>query len=468
MIKDLARNLYAGARLSFMLPVGRGEFRTSVDQAFVLLVSGSAMILFIEFASAERNWFPPADRVGFYALAILSGLIGCYAAARLLGVAERLSTLVVMLLAGAFWLVPVFGPVFALADPETLAPNSAAGIVVGLLIVFWFLAIAMRAIHAVSGGDIIKPVVAASIIVVFTTLPKLLLAPPAAWMPEPAKLPQSWTQENLYYGQFGMMERAIDWLGKSRPGVPDVYFVGFGADAAEPVFVNEMREVAQLFENRFDAKGRSVVMINSRTTVRHAPLANLHNLGRTLTEIGTRMDRAEDVLFLYLSAPAVVGGEIAPRFDPLKFVPIPSVDIRRMLDEAEIKYRVIVLSSCAADGFLEPLRGPTTLIVTATGNGQRARGCTGDAAFTAFGKAFFGNALRAGFSIPDAVERARALIAGEEKSARRGVPEPAVYAGSEIAPKLAELATRLETAQAAAATPSVTIPPIHDSRTRKP
>ncbi len=308
MFRDLARNLYAGARLCFMLPVDRADFRASLDQAFALLVFGSGTILLIEFAAASGNWFPSPDRVGLYALAILTGLIGCFAATRLLGVAERLSTVVVMLLAGAFWLIPVFGPVFALAGEAALAPSSAAGATVAILIVLWCLGIAMRVIQIAAGGGIVKPAVAASILVVFTALPKLLLIPPGTWLGEPAKLPPSWTQENLYYGQFGMVNQAADWLAKGRPGVSDIYFVGFAADAREPVFLNEMRGVTRLFDRRFDTRTRSVVLINNRSTVRQAPLANMHNLGRILSMIGKRIDPEEDIVVLYLSAPALAGG----------------------------------------------------------------------------------------------------------------------------------------------------------------
>jgi len=468
MIKDLAKNLYAGARLCFMLPVNRGDFRASQDQAFVLLVVGSASILLVEYFGAEGDWFPTADNVGFYALGLLAGLVGCFAATRLLAIAEPLSTIVVILLAGAFWLVPVFGPIFALTDAEMLAPNKPAGIVVGIAIVFWFLAIAMRSIHMIAGGGIVRPAVAASILMIFTALPKLLLTAPATWMAAPAKLPQSWTQENLYYGQFGMMDRSVSWLAKNRPGVPDLYFVGFGADAKEPVFVNEMRSVAQLFENRFGAKDRSLVMLNNPDTIRHAPLANIHNLGRTLSEIGKQMNGDEDVIFLYLSTPALHNGEVEPKFAPLDFAPIHPSLIRHMLDDADIKYRIIVLSSCGADGFIDHLRGPTTLVIAASGTGQRARGCNGDAPFTDFGAAFFGEGLRDSFSIPEAFNRATALTAEQDAAILRRPSAPAIFIGSEISGKLTELTDQLESDYTKnTSVPTVTMPQIGSTKTRK-
>ena len=465
MFRDLARNLYAGARLCFMLPVTRTEFRASLDQAFALLAIGSGTILLIEFAAADGSWFPSPDRVGVYALAILTGLIGCFAATRLLGFAEQLSTVVVMLLASAFWLVPVFGPVFVLAREGTLAPNSTSGATVAILIVLWCLGIAMRVIQLATGGGIVKPAVAASIVVVFTALPKLVTAP-ETWLAAPARLPPSWTQENLYYGQFGMVNQAVEWLAKGRPHVPDLYFVGFAADAREPVFLNEMRGVGQLFDKRFDTRTHSVVLVNNRATVRQVPLANLHNLGRILSEIGKRIDPEDDVVVLYLSAPALTRNAIRPSFETLDFVPIRAEHIQGMFDDAGIKWRVIILSTCAADGFADRLRGPTTLVIAAAAAG--GSGCRGDADYTAFGKAFFDEALRGTYSLSEAFDRARALLAKQNRGAPQESTEPVMYMGGEIAAKLDAVAADLSQRSASAALPAPAAPPRAATKAKPP
>jgi hypothetical protein len=184
------------------------------------------------------------------------------------------------------------------------------------------------------------------------------------------------------------------------------------------------------------------------------PLANLHNLGRVLSEIGQRIDPEEDVVFLYLSAPALTDVEIKPRFETLDFVPIHASQIESMLDDAGIKWRVIVLSACAADGFVERLSGPATLVIAAAGTGSRGHGCKGDADYTAFGKAFFGEALRDTYSLREAFDRAQARLAEEGRGALRGPVEPAMHAGAEISAKLDALATHLRQQSAGAAPPS--------------
>jgi hypothetical protein len=208
------------------------------------------------------------------------------------------------------------------------------------------------------------------------------------------------------------------------------------------------------------------VLINNRGTVRRAPLANAHNLGRLLREIGQRMDPEEDILFLYLSAPALKAGEITPRFPPLDLVPIHASDLRRMLDDARIRHRVIILSTCAADGFIEPLRSPTTLVIAASEAGRRAHGCAGDAEFTDFGQAFFGEALRGSFSLSEAFERARTLLAERDATELRQATAPAIFVGEAISARLDALTMQLE-AMNAIDTPAAPAPDIRSSRTLK-
>ncbi len=210
-------------------------------------------------------------------------------------------------------------------------------------------------------------------------------------------------------------------------------------------------------------------MINSRATVRQAPLANLHNLGRILGEIGKRIDREEDIVVLYFSAPALVDAALHPRFEPLAFVPIHASLIQGMLDDAKIKWRVILVSACATDGFAERLSGPTTLVIAAAGSGDRARGCHGDADYTPFGKAFFDEALRGTYSLPEAFERARARLAEDRSGPLRGPSAPAMLMGDQIAAKLDALAAHLSQRSAAGIAPSPTpMPKIAPPKAKRP
>ena len=443
MFRDLGHNLISGARLCFLLSVDKRDFRPSSEQAFLLLFAIAFAVLTIDIATMEDSGPPPLERVGLYALAVIAGLLGCFVATRLLGMASRMTAVIVLVLAGSFWLAPVFGPMIVLAGPDSLEPRKSAGIFVVMAVFLWFLVIATRAIQHQIGRGHAKAAIAACLIVIFTALPRLLVADPNAWLPAAAKLPAAALQENLYYGQFGMMNRAVEWLQPHRPGTTDLYFVAFGADAREDVFLNEMRSAAQLLDKRFDTEERSIVLLNHRRTVRRVPLANLHNLGRALEEIGKRIDPEEDIVFLYLSTPGMKGLEINPTFEPLEFLPIHASQIRRMMDDAGIKWRVVVLSACRTDGFAERLRNDYTAVIAAARDGNRAYGCRGSEEFTYFGRAYFDQALRGTFSFVDAHKVAAATVGQWEKSEDLKPSEPQIHVGAAIRPKLKEIEARL-------------------------
>ena len=458
MLQDLGRNLISGARLCFLLSVDRRDFRVSVDQAFLLLFLGISTVVTLDIVLAADGGLIPLERVGIYALAIITGLLGCFAAMRLIGTPNDLTPVVVMLLAGLFWIIPVFAPLLLVAGPEKLGPTTPAGIAAGCIVVLWFLVIAMRSVQRLTGSGLMKATVAACVLVIFTALPRLLVSDTTSWLPAPARLPSAAMQENLYYGQFGMMDRAISWLDTHRKGTTDLYFVGFGADAREDVFLNEMRSVVRLFDTRFGTKDRSIVLLNHRSTVRQVPLANVHNLGRAFQEIGKRMDPEEDVLFLYLSAPKLEDTQLKPTFKPLDLLPLHASEIRHMLNDAGIKWRIIVLSACTSDNFADRVADPNTLVITATGLGGRAHGCKDDIPHTGFGGAFFNQALQETYSIRTAFLDALKRIASQEDAEGLRPSDPKMKVGSAIGPQLDRLTAQLKQQQKSSAV-NVTIPP---------
>ncbi len=92
-------------------------------------------------------------------------------------------------------------------------------------------------------------------------------------------------------------------LAPQRPGVPDLYAVGFAGDSEENVFRNEVRYFESLMTQRFGARDRVVSLINHRDSLMTAPrpLATLDNLRSTLSALGKRMDPEQDVLLLFMT-----------------------------------------------------------------------------------------------------------------------------------------------------------------------
>ena len=63
-----------------------------------------------------------------------------------------------------------------------------------------------------------------------------------------------------------------------REGVVDLYFIGFAGWSKQDVFKNEVRHVQELFDNRFDTRGRSFLYINSPDTLSEVPIASRRGL----------------------------------------------------------------------------------------------------------------------------------------------------------------------------------------------
>lgn len=259
---------------------------------------------------------------------------------------------------------------------------------------------------------------------------------------DPPASNQALNVEKVYYKQFRLIGLAARALANQRPGIPDLYFVGFAGDASQDVFLREMRSVRTLFDDRFDTQNRSIMLINNAATVETIPLANTHNLLAALDQVATRMDREEDVLFLFLTTHGTPG-ILAVNFDPLQLNDLTAPDLRSLLDRAEIKWRVIVVSACYSGSFIDTLKDENTLIVTAARKDRVSFGCSHENDFTYFGRAYFDMALRGTYSFIDAFGAARKTVNTWEVEEDLTPSLPQIFVGNAIRSKLAEIEQRL-------------------------
>ena len=248
--------------------------------------------------------------------------------------------------------------------------------------------------------------------------------------------------EQVYYAQFRLLSKATRALAEQRPGIPDLYFLGFAADAHQDVFLREIRSVRTLFDDRFDTRGRSITLVNNRATAATQPLASTHNLLAALHQIAARMDPEEDVLFLYLTSHGTPG-VLEVQFEPLQLNDLTAAALRKMLDDTGIKWRVIVVSACYSGSFIAPLKTDTSLIVTAARADRVSFGCTNENDFTYFGRAYFDEALRRTYSFIDAHGEASRTVGRWETAEDLKPSLPQIHVGAAIRPKLAEIEARL-------------------------
>lgn len=241
-------------------------------------------------------------------------------------------------------------------------------------------------------------------------------------------------------------QRLSDSLGDlldHRPGVTDLYFVGFASFGAQDVFMREVGSIRTLFDERLDTQGRSVTLVNNFKTLHSLPLANISNLETALSSVAERIDQDEDVLFLYLTSHGSRDHRLAVEFWPLQLPDLTADRLRAILDASGIRWRVIVVSACFSGGFIEPLQTDHSLIMTAARADRSSFGCAHENEFTYFGQAYFDEALRETYSFEDAFDVAVRSIDARERDEDLTPSEPQIFVGAVMREKLTELETRL-------------------------
>lgn len=241
-----------------------------------------------------------------------------------------------------------------------------------------------------------------------------------------------------------LLDRQLDQLLPGRPATPHLYFVGFAGDAGQDVFTRELTAVGRLFAERFGAAGRTVLLANNPRTATILPFATKANLARTLARIGRVMNRHDDLLFLYLTSHGSPGHELVVDNPPLELGGLTPAQLRAMLRTSGITWKVVVVSSCYAGGFIAPLADDHTLVITAADADHASFGCSYGERFTWFGKAYFDEALRRTYSFTGAFARARETIRQWERQEGETPSNPQISAGGAIERQLARLEKHLK------------------------
>jgi hypothetical protein len=245
--------------------------------------------------------------------------------------------------------------------------------------------------------------------------------------------------ETALFNQRRLLDEALGAIEPGRPGVIDMYVLAIGGDGAMEVFRREAEYVRGEFDQRYGTKGRSIALVNSRRTAASAPMATLLSIGEALKTISARMNRDEDILFLFLTSHGSRNHELALQQSSMKLRNLPARELGHMLKESGIRWKVVVVSACYSGGFIDPLRDDSTLIITAARYDRSSFGCADENDFTYFGRAFFKEALPASRSFQDAFSKADALVAEWERKDQPGQDRslPQIYSTPTINAQLA-------------------------------
>lgn len=438
----LRANLFAGARLALLRKPRLDNFSVSPEQAILLILPVLAL-------SIAGDYFATPGEVEFssYGLMLdgtffLMMLIAVYFAARHLGQPANTLALVVVLLS-AYPLLQL-----AVALDMGLSQNHLGTYawLVSVAVFLWLLGVWWKGLKLVFGRDGLATSLAMAMLAGVALAVQSFLPEASYWYSAPSEVSEAKERvnvEELYYAQPGMVSQALESVESNRPGLVDLYHIGFGSYASQKVFRREVNHVRRLLDTRFDTKQRSLVLINDAETARQTPIASASNLKLALQGVAQRMNPQEDILFLYLTSHGSRHAELSVDFGPLQLNQLSAGALRRMLDESGIQWRVLVVSACYSGSFVDTLQDPNTLIITAAGKTRTSFGCSNENEYTYFGEAYFKHALERTHSFIDAFPLAKQWVSRREEAEGLSASRPTLYLGSAIEPKLRQLEQRL-------------------------
>ena len=441
---DLKQNLLAGTRLALFLPVRALDFRISIGQYVALVFASLAFWL---VGGMLRAGFPGTVDFGALtaALAQIPLVLGtCLLAARVFREAQLAVAFAVLLVATD----PVFEAVGVAVQAATrleaidLDPDA-----VYWAFVAWGFAVLPRALYILTGWRGRPSVLAFGLLagllaILVAVFPRSELWIAAVDDRAEAARPRL-TQEEVFHRQGILLDEQLAALSPERPGVVDLYFVGVAGDSQQDTFYLELVSVKELLEERFDAAGRSIALINNTATLKNYPIATASNLRATLAHLGKVINADEDIVLLHITTHGDSDYRLALDLPPLELAQLTPSGLARMLADSGIKWKVIVISACFSGGFIEPLKDDNTLIITAADAFHSSFGCDYESDYTWFSQAFYEEALRDTFSFVEAFELAKETVSEREREEGYPPSNPQMFAGAAMKKKLAALEKRL-------------------------
>ena len=248
---------------------------------------------------------------------------------------------------------------------------------------------------------------------------------------------QASTPEQVAYAQPRLLREAVARLGPRVQGTPNLYLVAFAGDGGEDVFHNEAEYAGKLFADRFGATVHPLLLANSPDTLDTRPLATWSNLESALDALSGTMDKDQDILVLYLTSHGDPDHNLLVDMDPLPLDQIGAPDLAGILARHPFKWKVVVVNACYSGGFVPPLKGPGTLVLTAARADRSSFGCGSDSDITYFGRAWLVDALNRTADFIAAFQQARGEIAQWETRDHLTPSEPQIDVGAGIADQLA-------------------------------
>ena len=238
--------------------------------------------------------------------------------------------------------------------------------------------------------------------------------------------------EHTYYAQPNLMRQAVHQLARETPGTVDIYSIGFAAYGGQDVFLHEVENALAILAKKFNSAGKTLGLINNPATVQNLPLATTHNLREGVQAVAELMNLDEDLMLVFLSSHGSEDGEIAVELGDLNLSDLNAAQLREILDAHHVYWRVIIVSACFSGSFIEELKSPSTLIITAAAADKSSFGCEHQREWTYFGEAFFREALASEGTLIESFNTAKTLVTEREQAEGKEPSEPQIWVGEAI------------------------------------
>jgi hypothetical protein len=244
--------------------------------------------------------------------------------------------------------------------------------------------------------------------------------------------------ERLLMSQPARIDAAVASMAP-RSGDTSMYMVGFAGVGEQKVFAGEISLAAKVIGDRYGTQQRTLLLVNDQRDLESRPLASVTGLKLALADIGKRMDRDRDVLILVISSHGSQEPAISVSNGGIPLNELTGKDLKTALDEAGIRWRVVIISACHAGAFIPYLSDERSIVIAAASPDRSSFGCSNDRDLTDFGGAFIRDALPKSTSIRSAFETAQASIAARERVEHLTPSMPTAYFGASIERKLQKI-----------------------------
>lgn len=447
-LSELRRNINAGTRMCLFRRCVPNDFSVSLDQLVLLIALNLLLAFFIDLASSlpYPQFYPYA--VAANGLDVLLFLFAAYLVSKLLvdrRVALRLGVYVYSMSLFFLLLWVMLGRLQALLPADHIEIYGLAY----LLYLGWVMFAIGWAVTLLAGGFSRKVAAAMAVVVLAWMLPVYYFAEDTTlWYSAEEEGVDEYAAyrgldvERIFFKQPALLAEHLESLRAERSDREDLYFVGFAGYALQEVFRNEIQFARALFDERFDTQGRSLLLVNNLATRDSQPLASSVNLERALQYIGNLIDRDNDVVVLFLTSHGSKA-DLSVNFWPLRLNDMTPGMLKQYLDDAAIKWRVIMVSACYSGGFIETLKDENTAIMTASAVDRMSFGCDDKRELTYFGEALLQNQLQTQVSIEAAFRGTVKEIELREQAEHLDPSHPQIYIGKAMQEKLQRLERQL-------------------------